>query len=306
LKSAGLLALAAACWGLGTVMTKHALSEVPPFTLPVVQLAASSLFLWIIAALQGLRLPARREAMRLALTGLLEPGATITFAVLGLRLTTASMTTLIFATQPALVVALAWLMLGERLSRTLMAFSLVAVAGVALVAGSDVITGGVGSMVGNLLVIVSLICCSIYLVISRRLVTCGVEPVVLVALQQTVGLAWTLLIWPVELLNFDVAALAKLGAETWLWAAASGVTYYGLGFWFYVAGLKQVPASLAALFLALSPIFGIGGAYLALGERLEPVQWIGAALILAAMVAIARTPAADTPQPSPAPNLDLP
>ena len=40
-----LLIGAAACWGFGTVVTKHALIAAPPFTLAVLQLAASSLFL---------------------------------------------------------------------------------------------------------------------------------------------------------------------------------------------------------------------------------------------------------------------
>jgi drug/metabolite transporter (DMT)-like permease len=224
---------------------------------------------------------------------LLEPGLTITFAVLGLRLTTASMTTLIFAAQPALVVALAWLMLGERLSRQQAAFGLIALAGVLLIAAADLARGGAGSALGNLLVGASLICCSIYLVISRRLALVF-EPVLLVALQQTMGLAWAVVTWPAELLSLSANNLAGLRPEAWGWAAASGVTYYALGFWFYVAGLKQASASLAALFLSLTPVFGVTGAYLALGERLGTGQWIGAALILGAVVAIARPPAAQT------------
>jgi drug/metabolite transporter (DMT)-like permease len=50
--------------------------------------------------------------------------------------------------------------------------------------------------------------------------------------------------------------------------------------------LKKVPASLAGLFLNLIPIFGIGGAYIFLGERLVAVQWLGAMLILTAVVSI--------------------
>ena len=84
------LALAAACWGLGGVMTKSVLADVPPLTLLVVQLTVSIVFLWAIAAAQKLRLPQRNDIMRLGLTGLLNPGLAYTFSLIGLALTTAS------------------------------------------------------------------------------------------------------------------------------------------------------------------------------------------------------------------------
>ena len=43
-----LLILAAAAWGLGTVISKRAVSEIPPLTLLPIQLAASVLVLAIL------------------------------------------------------------------------------------------------------------------------------------------------------------------------------------------------------------------------------------------------------------------
>jgi drug/metabolite transporter (DMT)-like permease len=114
------------------------------------------------------------------------------------------------------------------------------------------------------------------------------NPLLLVTLQQTVALVWALLIWPVELFNSGITPLAVLTSNMWLWAVISGIVYYALAFWFYIIGLKDTSASVAGLFFNLIPIFAVGGAYLFLGERLAPVQWLGAALILAAVVAIAR------------------
>jgi drug/metabolite transporter (DMT)-like permease len=45
---------------------------------------------------------------------------------------------------------------------------------------------------------------------------------------------------------------------------------------------------MVGLFLNLIPIFGVGGAYLFLGERLTAVQWIGGTLILPAVVTVLR------------------
>jgi drug/metabolite transporter (DMT)-like permease len=72
----------------------------------------------------------------------------------------------------------------------------------------------------------------------------------------------------------------------WMWGAAGGLVYYALAFWLYIIGLKRTSASLAALFLNLIPIFGVGGAFLALGERLARAQWAGALLILIAVAGV--------------------
>ena len=66
----------------------------------------------------------------------------------------------------------------------------------------------------------------------------------------------------------------------------SGVLYYGLGFSFLITGLRYVPASYAAAFLPLIPVFGLTAGYL-VGERLEPRQWVGALIIVTATAAIA-------------------
>ena len=65
--------------------------------------------------------------------------------------------------------------------------------------------------------------------------------------------------------------------------------YYGLGFWFFVTGLRQVPASVAGAFLPLIPVFGLAAGYL-VGERLEPRQWLGAVVIVAATTAVCVSP----------------
>lgn len=76
--------------------------------------------------------------------------------------------------------------------------------------------------------------------------------------------------------------------------AAGGLVYYALAFWLYLIGLKRVPASLAALFLNLIPIFGVSAAYLFLGEGLTIAQWSGALLILVAVAALLRLQRVET------------
>ena len=283
------LLLATACWGLATVMTKGVLMHVPPLTLLIVELAVSLIFLWDIALVQRVRMPLNKEALRLGLIGLLNPGLAYTLSLIGLTLTTASMATLIWAAEPILILGLAWLILRERLTQPLVALSGLAILGVVLVAGISANSVDANALFGNLLVLGGVLCCALYTVLTRR-AGAPFDPLVSVALQQTFALVWALLIWPLELRNGGMASLAAIRPNDWAWAAASGIVYYALAFWFYLTGLKRTSASLAGLFLNLIPIFGVGGAYLFLGERLRAAQWAGAILILAATVAVLRLP----------------
>src|SRR6266542_4600667 len=110
------LVLAAACWGAATVITKHVLANIPPLTLLVLQLTISVSFLWLIVFAQRLTLPQRRDIVRLGGIGILNPGLAYTFGLLGLTRTTASMSTLLWAAEPILILVLAWLILRERLT----------------------------------------------------------------------------------------------------------------------------------------------------------------------------------------------
>lgn len=279
---AAALAMAAACWGGAAVMTKATLAEVPPLTLLVVQLAASLAFLGIILVTQRPTLPGWRESLRLGAIGLLNPGLAYTFSMLGLTRTTVSMSTLIWALEPIVILGLAWALLRERLSRPLLLWAGLAVAGVLLVIGVDAGPDAAAALPGDLLILAGMACCALYTVVTRS-AGLNYHPLALLLLQQAFALVLALAIWPAELWSLGPGRLAVVPLTAWGWALASGVVYYALAFWFYVVGLRRAPASLAGLFLNLIPVFGVGGAYLVLGERLSAGQWLGAVLIVAAV-----------------------
>ena len=283
------MVLAAACWGFATVMSKGALAHISPLTLLVVQLGVSIIFLWVVVVFQRSRIPTGKDAMQLGLIGLLNPGIANTLGLLGLTLTTASMSTLIWAFEPIVILGLAWLILRERLTPPLIALSALAIIGVFLVVGIDPRIGNTSSLLGNLLVLAGVFFCSLYTVLTRRTVE-EFDPLLVVTLQQTVAFIWALVIWPIELSKVGFTGLRTICLSAWVWAAASGIFYYALAFWFYIVGLKKIPASLAGIFLNLIPIFGVGGAHIFLGERLFIMQWVGAIIIISAVVGIMLLP----------------
>jgi drug/metabolite transporter (DMT)-like permease len=284
-KPAIFLILAAACWGLGTIASKAVLDLIPPLTLLVIQLTTSISFLWIIFFIKHQPFLIEKELVRLGLAGLLNPGLAYTFALIGLSMSNASMSSLIWAAEPALILGLAWLVLKERPTNQTLLFSMLAIAGAILVIGFFKDLGEINLLSGNLLIVLAVFCCAVYTVLSRQSVA-KVNPILLTAVQQTVSLCWALLIWPFEYNDVTLEILTNLQPNIWFWAIISGLIYYALAFWFYIIGLQQVTAIEAGLYLNLIPIFGVSGAFLFLGDRLSPVQWLGAACILIAVFAI--------------------
>ena len=287
------MVLAAACWGFATVISKGVLAYFPPLTLLVVQLTASIASLWTALALKRTKIPMNRRTFRFASLGLLSPGVADTLSLIGLTMTTASMSTLIWDFQPIVILVLAFLVLRERITRSLGALSILASLGVVLVAGVNLSAHGNNILVGNLLTLLGVFVCSTYFVLTSRIAP-SIEALLLVALQQTVSWVFVLTIWPTELLRNAVQNLLTITPAIWSWAILSGVLYYALAFWLYVRGLKIAPASLAGFFINLLPVFGVGGAYVFLGERLNILQWVGAILILFSVGSMFRLQHADT------------
>ena len=97
--------LAAASWGIGTVLSKRAVAELPPLTLLAAQLLVSVAILSI--ALRWTHQPIRGTDRRLALLGALYPGLAYALSLIGLTMISASASVLIWAIEPILILLLA-------------------------------------------------------------------------------------------------------------------------------------------------------------------------------------------------------
>ncbi len=283
LPAVSFLTAASACWGITTVISKYILASIPPITLLTIQLSISASLLWLFVLLKRQHLQKNNHWLKIGWLGLLNPGISYTLSLIGLTMTTASMSTLLWAAEPVLILFLAWWILRERLTLRLILLSLAALSGVVLIGGAN--REVEGQLFGNLLILAGVLCCAWYTVLARRHGQ-GFDPLFAVTLQQTFALGWALMLLPFELNNGTFLTLLQAEISIWFWAGLSGVMYYALAFWFYLHGLVRVNASMAGVFINLIPIFGVGGAYLFLGERLAPAQWVGAGAILAAVFAI--------------------
>lgn len=206
------------------------------------------------------------------------------FGLIGLTLSSASQAALIGATELVFILGLAWLLFRESVSLRLLVLSALAILGVMLTVGSETASGS-QVLLGYLWVLLGTFCAAFYVFLSRRAVA-DHNPLILSALQQPIRFIYIVLFsWKFESgLQFS----STISMQIWLLAALSEIVQYALAFWLYLSAIRLMPVSIAAQFLLLIPVFGVGGAYLFLGERLTLVQGFGMAITIGAVSQIFR------------------
>jgi drug/metabolite transporter (DMT)-like permease len=290
------LTLAAACWGLGTVISKRALAEIPALTLLPIQLAAS---LVVLAALMRRRgLPLRGSPPILGRLGILNPGLAYAFGLLGLGSITASLAVLLGALEPLMILILAIWLLHERVPALVGVLSLAAVVGLVLLVYDPGTNGQLG---GVALTLAGIACCAAYTIIARRWIATSDSTAQVVFAQQAHALVFALVVVVLVGLLGGAVRPTAISAIGLLSGVTSGILYYAAAYWLYLTALRGAPASLAAISFYLIPLFGIAGGILLLGEGLDPRQWLGAAIVLVAVLVITFRPnASASAVPAPA------
>jgi probable blue pigment (indigoidine) exporter len=278
------LVAAAASWGTATVISKRAVDEIEPLTLLPIELAVSVAVLAVALRVSHSGLGWSPELRRLGLLGVLNPGLSYALSLAGLARITASMSVLLWAIEPLLILALAFWILKDRISKALAACAAIALAGVVLVVfqrGSNATPTGVA------LTIAGVAACAVYTVLSSKFLS-DASPLNVVLVQQAAALVFALVLFAGSIVVTDLRSLTDVSATAWLSAIGAGILYYAVAFWFYVTGLSGTAPGIAGMFINLIPVFGIASSYLILDERLTGRQWIGAALILLAVATITK------------------
>jgi probable blue pigment (indigoidine) exporter len=293
-RNVAFLVLAAACWGIGTVVSKQAVADIPPLTLLPIQLAASVAFLLVLTRARGISLPAGREGRLLGRLGLLNPGLAYALSLIGLAEITASLSVLLWATEPLFILALAAVVLGERVGVAILAPSAIAIAGLGLVV-LDPAAGG--SALGIVLTVAGVVVCAVYTVATRRWLLGSDSTFGVVLAQQLYALGFAVVVVVALAATGRQMLPAQVSTAGLVSAVASGLLYYAFAYSFYLSALRNVRASIAAASFYLIPVFGVAGGWLA-GERLEPLQWIGAILVVVSVAAITIRVARPVDQPA--------
>ena len=286
----GACAMASALWGTGFFWGRLALDEMSVGNMVLYRFLFGSLGILPVVLRRRVKFTRNEWWILLATAGF---GVPIQFLLQynGLARTTVSHASLMVGAMPVLLAAAATVFAGERLDWVGWTAMFASTAGAALVVlgGSRITTGNeTPTLIGDLLVIASLIVALAWILLSKKLLQSHSAPVVsgYTILLGTILLA----VWnyaPV-LVGRHIAPppVAGISRRAWLALAISGVLCTAATTLMWNWGIHHVPASRAGVFLNLEPALGSVLGVELLGEKLGPYAWLGGALIICAAVTL--------------------
>jgi probable blue pigment (indigoidine) exporter len=253
----------------------------PSLTLLPIQLATSLVVLLALMRIRGISLRGGDAPPLLGRLGILNPGIAYALGLLGLVTISASLSVMIWALEPLMILVLAGLVLRERIGPGLVAISALAVAGMVLVLYDPASSG---QLPGVLLSLAGVGCCAAYTIIARRWIRASDSTAQVVATQQAYALVFAVVVLVGASLFFGGIQIPAAAPIAWASALVSGVLYYAAAYWLYLSALRRVPASIAAISFYLIPVFGVAGGLTLLDEQFEMRQWLGVVVVLAAVL----------------------
>jgi drug/metabolite transporter (DMT)-like permease len=282
-------------WGLSFISIKITVSVFPPMTLGALRFALAVVFLLFMKKRSA---PKEKLSFR-DLPGLLGAGLTgVSFYFFcennGVALVSASEASIIVSTIPVLTMAAEWL--GERFFRKLRhnlpaaagtssgpmgpariggrrwLGAFISMAGVVLVAGVSFSISG--NILGYLYMAGAALSWVIYCFLTRPLfVRCS--RIHIVFWQSVFGFLGFLPFAVSEYRNWGRPDLPVLIHLVFL-----GICCSALGYWCYARSLEVLGVSVSSIFINFIPVITVIAGFFLLGDRLSPLQWTGAALVL--------------------------
>lgn len=285
-----LLILANVLWACSYVAAKFALRDISVNMMNALRMMLSALVLLplLIALRKELNLT-RRDLPQLALLAIVGIVIAKTLEFGGLALSTASDVALLISSESIFTALLSWLMLRERFKPVTGIALLFGLTGVYLIVERSLVPkipsgGGALRILGDLLVVLGLICESFYTVRGKALLV--KHPPLLITAAAIVGssLVWMPLAGGEILYSgWHALSLATWLAVGWLAIMSTVVAYLA---WF--KGLEKVDGSAAASTLFVQPLLGTVLAIMLLNDQLLPTTIIGGMLIVSSVYLISR------------------
>jgi drug/metabolite transporter (DMT)-like permease len=276
----------AAVWGLTFVMVQDAIALIPTMAFLGYRFVPAALLVALVFRRRLAELsPAGWRAG--ALMGAFLTAGYI-FQTLGLEETTASNAGFITGLFVVLTPLMAAAFLRDRITPTAWAAAAVSALGLYLLSG-----GGDMNLRGDGLVFLCALSFAAHILLTGRAVRehdVGALLVVQLAVCGAVCLAIAAAAGELE---------APRGATVWSALLVTSLVASALGFFVQTFAQQHAPPARTALILASEPAFAGLFGYLLADERLSATAWLGAGLIMAAIVAVEVVPRFRPPRPLP-------
>lgn len=264
-------------FGTNFTAVKLVVESVPPILFAATRFTLAGLLLLPLALLSGPNSRLSRQDL-LPMLGLGLVGVTLTQSVftVGVGLTTAANTALVYSTSPVWGMLLAFALGWERPRISgVLGIGLCLLGVGAIVYGSLDFAGT--SLVGDALILAAAVCWGSYTVLTLSFLR-RYSALAVAAYAMTLG---GLAAFPLAALDPSSLDLAALDGITWAAAAYSALCSSAFGFAAWGWGVSHVGANRVLVYQYLVTLTGVSTGVLLLGEGFGAGQLIGAAVILA-------------------------
>jgi drug/metabolite transporter (DMT)-like permease len=262
------VALAAVAWSTAGVLQRQLTLDTSTQVFGRAIFAGAGLLVYVAIVERGRLVPAFRS---IGLAGIAVAVCVATASgcfIAALNHTTVARVLFILAVSPVLAALLAWVTLGEAITRRTALAMALALAGVTLMLGAP----GEGSLAGDGLALVAALAFAVMLVITRWRHDVSMAPAT--CLSQVILV--------VAFLPF--ATPGAIDGDDAFWLATMGIAQIGLGFALLTVGARLIPAAQVGLITLLEVVLGPVWVWLALDERPSTLTLIGGAIVIAAIV----------------------
>lgn len=265
-------------WGGTFVVIRDSVASLAPGALVLLRFAAATLVFAVLLAI--LRRRVGKAELRGGMTSGVCAAGGFLFQAIGLENTSAGSSAFLTFAGTSFAAVFAWVLLGQRPGALLLGGIGLALAGSALLTLRD----GLGAGPGEAWTLLGALCFALQIVAIARWAP-HADPLALAAVQAAT-LALVMLPWTGDAIaaarSLDRSALLRHG---YLVLAGSVIAPV-----LQVAAQRDLPAGRIGLLFTLEPLFALAFAVTMGGERFDGRWWLGAALILAAVILVEARP----------------
>ena len=264
-------------WGFNFSVTKAAFDQIPPLPFTAVRFVVAGLLLWLV--LRVVEGPAKLPPgglKHLIVLGVIGNTCYQLAFMLGLARTTATNSALILSTVPTVVAVFAGVLGLERITTRMRCGIALGTLGVALVIATRGVDFDVRTLSGDLLTVLAVLFWAGYTIGLRR-VPPGVSPLRVTAITTIAGAPGLIM---AGLPGVFQADWVRVSVEAWLALAYASVLSLVVAYLLWNRSVKAIGGTRTAIYMCITPLVAVLGAWLLLGERPHPLQGVGAAFII--------------------------
>ena len=269
----------AVVWALNFTVVKASLSEIDPYSFNAIRFLLAASFMWLVLAKRKAWFkPVKKDWLPLLAMGLCGNLLYQWLFIVGIDLTLAANAAVMLGTIPIWVAVFSHISSIESMNRLKGIGVFLAFSGVLLIIlfGNNRLTFESENFTGDVVIVLAAIVWALYTILSKRFLT-RYSPLQFSTMMASVGAV-----------SLFILAIPHTGETDWSsvslpaygGAVFSGLLSIGVAYLIWNHAIRTVGAVRTATYQNLVPVLGLLFGIVLLGENLEPLQYVGSAVVI--------------------------